>query len=152
MDWQRAIRRHAQAFWSIRPQRFFAVLQRNDAIADIAQIVGAALDGDARLGGEQFAQRRLGPLDFAGKDGLATDKGAHEHMRIGQSPAFSGELADQPVGVRQQSHQPGRPVKSGRQWIRHEGGVTALRNLFSRNPRRFWHRNRIARTAISANR
>lgn len=52
------------------------MLQGNDIVADLAQILGAALDHRPCLGGVQFAECGLCAFDLAGKNGFAAHKGA----------------------------------------------------------------------------
>jgi hypothetical protein len=65
------------------PEQGDAMLQGNDIVADLAQILGAALDHRSCLGGEQFAECGLCAFDLAGENGFAPHKGPFGDMGIG---------------------------------------------------------------------
>lgn len=50
-------------------QPFQPVLQGSHVVAHLPQVGGAPVYGRAGLGGQQFAQSCLGPLDAAGQNG-----------------------------------------------------------------------------------
>ncbi|MDD5139494.1 MAG: hypothetical protein PHY43_04435 [Verrucomicrobiales bacterium] len=70
------------------------MLQSYNIIANLSQIIGAAIHRHARFRRQQFSQRRLRALNLAGKDGLTLQKRTHQNVRVRQTPAFAGQLAN----------------------------------------------------------
>ena len=75
-----------------------AVLQGGDVVPHLAQVVGAAVDGSAGLGGQQLAEGRLRAFDAAGEDGLLANEGADQEVRVGKTPPLARKPANGPVG------------------------------------------------------
>lgn len=104
-----------------------AVFERGHVVADLPQILGAALDGAPRLRGEQFAEGRLRALDAAGEYGLPLHERTDEKMRIRQPSASASESPEQLVGFGQRAHKPGRPNQFRRQRIRMKSSIPGKR-------------------------
>jgi hypothetical protein len=59
------------------------VFQSHHIVANLAQIVGAAIYRGSGFAGEQLTERGLGTLDLAGKDCLTADERPYENVRVG---------------------------------------------------------------------
>ena len=102
-----------------------AVLERDDVVADLAQVCRTALDRRTGLGGEQLAERRLRALDAAREHRLAPDERADQQMRIRQPPALAGQPADRAIRGRERGDEAVAPFERRRQRRGHEGPVAA---------------------------
>ena len=107
-------------------QSLDAVFERDDVVADLAQIGGAALDRRSGFGGEQLAERGLRAFDPAREHRLAANEGPDQEMRIRQPPSFASQPADRSIRRGERGRQPVAPLNAWRQRLRDEGVVAAL--------------------------
>ena len=107
-------------------------------VADFPQIIQTSFHSDACFGGQQFAESRLSTFNPARKYRFATNKRAHEHMRVGKTSAFAGQLSDQAVPRRTGGGESGATSREWAVVVRNEGGVPALRHQSPGNLWRFW--------------
>jgi len=91
------------------------VFQSRHIVTDFAQVFRAAFWNSTRLGGQQFAQRRLCAFDPAGVNGFPPDEGPDEQVRVGKLSPFSRQPPEQAISLGQDSDQPGRPDSFRRQ-------------------------------------
>jgi hypothetical protein len=76
------------------------MLERDDVVADFAQVVRTAFDRRARLGGQELAQGGLRPLDAARQHRFTAHERPEQQMRIREAASLASEPSDGAVRVR----------------------------------------------------